>query len=28
VFADPDPVPAVEELRRGAIESLPRTHLA
>ncbi|MEX0663376.1 MAG: VOC family protein [Acidimicrobiia bacterium] len=28
VFADPDPVPAVEELRRGGIESLPRTHLA
>ena len=28
VFADPDPVPAVEELRRGGIESLPRTNLA
>ena len=26
-FADPDPVPAVEELRRGGIESLPHTHL-
>lgn len=28
IFADPDPVPAVEELRRGAIESLPKTQLA
>jgi hypothetical protein len=27
VFADPDPVPAVAELRRGGIESLPTTHL-
>jgi catechol 2,3-dioxygenase-like lactoylglutathione lyase family enzyme len=27
VFADPDPVPAVEELRRGGIESLPHTRL-
>ena len=27
VFADPDPVPAVEELRRGGIEGLPNTHL-
>jgi catechol 2,3-dioxygenase-like lactoylglutathione lyase family enzyme len=28
LFSDPDPVPAVEELRRGALESLPQTHLA
>ena len=28
VFADPNPVPAVEELRRGTLESLPSTHLA
>jgi catechol 2,3-dioxygenase-like lactoylglutathione lyase family enzyme len=27
VFADPDPVPAVDELRRGGIESIPRTRL-
>ncbi len=27
VFADPDPVPAVDELKRGALESLPETHL-
>jgi catechol 2,3-dioxygenase-like lactoylglutathione lyase family enzyme len=27
VFADPDPVPAVEELRRGGIQSLPQTRL-
>jgi catechol 2,3-dioxygenase-like lactoylglutathione lyase family enzyme len=27
VFADPDPVPAVEELRRGGVESVPLTHL-
>jgi catechol 2,3-dioxygenase-like lactoylglutathione lyase family enzyme len=27
VFADPDPVPAVEELKRGSLESLPETHL-
>jgi len=27
VFADPDPVPAVEELQRGGIEDLPHTHL-
>jgi catechol 2,3-dioxygenase-like lactoylglutathione lyase family enzyme len=28
VFADPDPVAAVDELRRGGIEALPRTQLA
>jgi hypothetical protein len=28
VFADPDPVAAVDELRRGGIEGLPRTQLA
>jgi catechol 2,3-dioxygenase-like lactoylglutathione lyase family enzyme len=27
IFADPDPVPAVEELRRGGLESLPTTQL-
>ena len=27
VFADPHPVPAVEELRRGGIEAMPRTRL-
>ena len=27
VFADPDPVPAVEELRQGGVESMPRTRL-
>lgn len=27
VFADPDPVPAVEELKRGALSTLPQTHL-
>ena len=28
VFADADPVPAVRELERGGIESLPTTRLA
>ena len=28
VFADPDPVPAIDELRRGGIDTLPQTHLA
>ncbi len=28
VFADPDPVPAVEELAHGGIDALPATHLA
>jgi catechol 2,3-dioxygenase-like lactoylglutathione lyase family enzyme len=28
VFADPNPVPAIEELKRGKLESLPKTHLA
>jgi hypothetical protein len=28
VFADPDPVPAVVELQRGGIGSLPATRLA
>ncbi len=27
VFADPDPVPAVDELRRSVLESLPTTKL-
>jgi catechol 2,3-dioxygenase-like lactoylglutathione lyase family enzyme len=27
VFADPDPVPAVEEMRAGGLKSLPSTHL-
>ena len=28
IFADPDPVPAVLELKRGTLESWPKTHLA
>jgi catechol 2,3-dioxygenase-like lactoylglutathione lyase family enzyme len=28
IFADPDPVPAVEELERGTFESLPQTRLS
>ena len=28
VFADPNPVPAVEELKQGKLSSLPQTHLA
>lgn len=28
VFADPDPVPAIAELKRGKLDSLPKTHLA
>ena len=28
IYADPDPVPAVEELKRGHLDSIPTTHLA